>query len=307
MTDILDRQDKPHWRGDARPMRHRRPLAWEAIVAGVLMALSVQVVLGLFGTAIGLSTVNVANPDAAPTAHSAGVGSAMWGAVSIVVALFYGGFIAARLSMSPCRHEGVLRGLVVWAAATITIVCLLSSSLGGLLSGAAHVMKGATSTVSAGAGAAASGQLPDLANRGSDALSRQADDLIRGNGTTATPTTPDQVKADMVVQFGILTSDGTDAAAARQRLVTDLETQGVAPAEAQARIAGWEAKMQVEKQKAKVAADKLAHDTAKAAAAAGVLLVLSALTAALGGALGAAHIQARRKHEHADHRDGVRP
>jgi hypothetical protein len=112
-------------------------LSWQGIIAGVVTALAVQTVLGLVGTSIGLGLVHETNPGAGPSANSVGLGAALWTACSMLAALYYGGFIAARVSRHVTRTDGVVQGVVVWATTLLITATVLSSAVGSPLGGTA--------------------------------------------------------------------------------------------------------------------------------------------------------------------------
>ena len=269
---------------DGRPhlMIHRR-VSGTAIVAGLIFAFAIQIVLGLFGSAIGLSMVHTDDPSVAPDAGKAALATIMWAAVSMLIAVFYGAFLSARISGNPVRTDGILHGVVVWAASVLIAVCLMTSAIGGVFSGVYHVLNGAAGAVGSGIKMA---HPHGMENPNVDAAKQQAMDLINGNAQPRNMT-PDQAQADIAAQTAILARSGDGAAAAHDRIVADLETQGVAQPDAEARVQDLQNKMQAAKEKAKQTADKAAHATAKATVGAGVALLLGAFVACLGGALGA--------------------
>ncbi len=282
--------------GDHRRNRHgMKHFSGQTVLAGIAAALAVQVVLGLFGLAIGLGSVSATDPDAAPSTDTVKLGASMWAAASILAAMFYGGFIAARLSKSSCHHEGILHGIVVWAGTVVVMMCLLSSAVAGAFGGAARLVGGTGALSVSGIKAATATTAPVTGLR-EDAMKREATDLIYGNAAPPASMSPDQVQADIVAQFGVLAAGGEGSATAHQRLAADLQTQGVSLADAEARVNDWQAKRDQARQKAKEAADRAAHATAKGAVAAGVVLLLAAFTSALGGSLGALHVKHHRQH-----------
>ncbi len=278
---------------DWRHHRKMKRFSWQPVAAGIAAALAIQIVLGLFGVALGLGTTSATDPDAAPSADTVELGASMWAAVSIVSAAFYGGFIAARLSKSSCHHSGILHGIVSWAGTVIIVTCLLSSFAGSLFGGAAKIVGGATSYGMAhgrpfhmGPPGPMGGPMGE-----NDPMKREARDLIEGN-TPPSGMSADQAQTDIALQMPMLAVPGNRSDIAHKRMVADLKSQGVSAGDAEKRVSDLQAK-------AKETADKAAHATAKAAVAAGIILLLAALTAALGGSLGALHVaHDRERHLH---------
>ena len=293
----------PEWRPGEHHHhdRHHRMkrFSWQPVLAGLAAGLAVQIVLSLFGMAIGLGEVSMTNPNAAPSATTVTFASSMWAGVSLLSGLFYGGFIAARLSRSSCHHEGILHGVVVWAVTVTILVCLLSSAAGAVFGGAAKLI-GSTAQ---GAGA----QMAQANAMDPDSFERQVRDMVNGVSTPPSSMSPDQVQADMMAQLGVLAAGGDGVPAAHQRLVADLQTQNVNAADAESRVTDWQTKADAARQKAKQDADKAAHAAAKTAVAAGVVLLLGLLTSALGGSLGALHVKHRREQHEAKDRGVATP
>lgn len=108
----------------------RRPLfpaiRWSAVLAGVAVGISVQLVLTLLGIATGLSAAQV------PAGEAMGIGALIWAALSMLIGAFVGGYVAARMSGLKRRSDGVLHGAVSWAVTTI-LFTVLATSIGGML------------------------------------------------------------------------------------------------------------------------------------------------------------------------------
>ena len=111
----------------------RRPMfpaiRWGAILAGVAVGISVQLVLTLLGIATGLSTTNVSQGE------GMGTGPLLWAGFSMLVAAFVGGYVAARMSGLKRKADGILHGAVSWAVTTILFAVLATSVGGTLMSG----------------------------------------------------------------------------------------------------------------------------------------------------------------------------
>jgi len=126
-------------RGDA--LRHddavnyslRRPMfpaiRWGAVLAGVAVGISVQLVLTLLGIATGLSSTEVTQGE------GMGTGPLIWAGLSMLIAAFVGGYVAARMSGLKRKADGVLHGAVSWAVTTIMFAVLATSVGGTLMSG----------------------------------------------------------------------------------------------------------------------------------------------------------------------------
>ena len=111
----------------------RRPLfpeiRWGAVLAGVAVGVSVQLVLTLLGVATGLSAIDVAEGE------SVGAGPLIWAGVSMLIAALVGGYVAARMTGLKRKVDGVMHGVVSWAVTTLLFAMLATSAGGSMLSG----------------------------------------------------------------------------------------------------------------------------------------------------------------------------
>lgn len=112
--------------GAARPVFSA--VRWGAVLAGVAVGLSIQLLLTLLGVASGLSMASVAGSDVGSS------GPLIWAAVSMLISAFVGGYVAARMSGLKRRADGVLHGAVSWAVTTL-LFAVLATSIGGALVG----------------------------------------------------------------------------------------------------------------------------------------------------------------------------
>jgi hypothetical protein len=109
----------------------RRPLfpaiRWGAVLAGVVVGVSIQLVLTLLGIATGLSTSSVSAGD------GPGMGPLVWAGLSMLIAAFIGGYVAARLTGLKRKADGVLHGVVSWAVTTLLFAALATSATGSMV------------------------------------------------------------------------------------------------------------------------------------------------------------------------------
>ncbi|MBC5801340.1 MAG: hypothetical protein GIW94_15445 [Candidatus Eremiobacteraeota bacterium] len=131
-----------------------RRISWGAIFAGLFVALATQLLLSVLGVGIGASTIHVGSNDSA-SATGLGIGSAIWFFLSILAALFVGGWVAGTVAGMPRRVEGLLHGVVVWSLTTLVTVYLLTTAIGGILGGATGLLGKALGAAGTGAAAAA--------------------------------------------------------------------------------------------------------------------------------------------------------
>jgi hypothetical protein len=103
---------------------------WGPILAGLVMALSTQLVLSAFGVAIGMSSIG---GSGAPRSEAGGVGLniGIWSIISLLISLFFGGWITARTAGRMSRNAALLNGAILWASTLALSAWLLSSGVSG--------------------------------------------------------------------------------------------------------------------------------------------------------------------------------
>lgn len=103
---------------------------WGPIFAGLVIAISMQLVLSGIGAALGLSTI--AGSDA-PRSNANEVGSAVgyWSIISLLIALFLGGLTTARACGPMNRNTAILNGGILWATTLAISAWLLTSGVSG--------------------------------------------------------------------------------------------------------------------------------------------------------------------------------
>jgi len=139
-------------------------ISWSAIIAGSIVALILQLAINLLAVGIGVSTINPLDKDDSASPKSLGMGAIASIAISMLVSLFIGGWLAARFSGTPERVDGLLHGVMVWGVVTLVTIILLTTTIGRFMSGVAtllgqglHLAGLATQTVAKGAANVAQG------------------------------------------------------------------------------------------------------------------------------------------------------
>jgi hypothetical protein len=141
---------------------------WPAIIAGLVTALSTLAVLGVLGSAIGASAY-----DPGDSARNFGIGAGIWGILSVLIAFFIGGWLAARSAAVAGRHNGLLNGALVWAVA----IPLMAYVMAGLVGRAVDtgVQAGAAAADAAASAQQANGQsITDQAQQAAAQVGEQA-------------------------------------------------------------------------------------------------------------------------------------
>ncbi|XHX77542.1 MAG: hypothetical protein RBJ76_24400 [Stenomitos frigidus ULC029] len=103
---------------------------WGPIIAGLVVALSTQLVLSALGAAIGLSSIS---GSGSPRSDAGDVGSAVgiWAIISLLISLFLGGWTTTRACGPMNRSTGLLNGAILWATTLAISAWLLSSGVAG--------------------------------------------------------------------------------------------------------------------------------------------------------------------------------
>jgi hypothetical protein len=120
---------------DVLQARPRRGLAIGAVIAGLLVGGLVQILLMLLGAAVGL----VALPAAQPSEPVTQVAYLAWLVASLVASVFTGALVASLSARTPDRGDGLLHGLVVWAAVGLAGVFLVIGKADVVLGRALHL------------------------------------------------------------------------------------------------------------------------------------------------------------------------
>jgi polyhydroxyalkanoate synthesis regulator phasin len=290
MADTLEHIHESHF-------HDKRRVSWGAIIAGVVVAVVIDLTLSVLGAAIGLSYIE---PQAKNTSVSAAMKvSFFWWLITWLISLFLGSIVAGKLSGAWSRCSASLHGIVTWAVTVIVTIMLLTSAVGAIIGGAFSIIgtsvKAVTSAVekvapSLGqmAGRAAGRMMPEMSQIGKD-----VNDVISD---------PNQ-RGPLMESLQSVLSKGKEASEQdREAVVNILMKRGnMTHDEAEQKLDSWiqsysQAKEQITEtakkaipevnEKATQIEGKAADIGATAAWFAFVMLVLGAFVSALGGLIG---------------------
>ena len=110
-------------------------LSWGAVLAGSVIALILQLALNLLGISVGMTSITPRYGEDSPEAGEVASSAAIWVGVSTLIAMFAGGWVAARFAGIPDNVDGLLHGLMVWAIVTLISLFLLTTTIGRIISG----------------------------------------------------------------------------------------------------------------------------------------------------------------------------
>jgi len=106
----------------------------QAILAGMAVTVTVYLFFTLLCVAIGASTIDYIQ------SKTFAIGAAVVGLVSLLGALFVGGFVVSRLSTRETLSEAAIYGVLLWAALLFTML-LTGMNLGGSFSQMTQVVR----------------------------------------------------------------------------------------------------------------------------------------------------------------------
>jgi hypothetical protein len=118
-------------------------VSWRAILAGIVVALAVDVLLTFLGLAVGLTAFE-------PTRgvlKGVGIGFGVWLILTAIASVFAGAYFGARVAGDPWRGDGVAHGLMVWAGFLLISLWLMGAGMGKVLNSAAGLATTAANTL----------------------------------------------------------------------------------------------------------------------------------------------------------------
>ncbi|HEY9517519.1 MAG TPA: hypothetical protein VIQ74_17805 [Gemmatimonadaceae bacterium] len=181
-------------------------VSWGAVFAGLVVALALQAVLTLLGTAIGLTALDGA------TGREFGIGAGIWLILSILVSLYVGGLVTGRLAGVLTRGDGALHGVLMWGLSTVLGLYLLASGVSSLLGGAVQL---ASSGAAGTAGTAAQG---GRVAQSMDSAARSMMDTIQESaGEVVSNTREGAARGAWFALLGLALSAGAAALGAAQK------------------------------------------------------------------------------------------
>ncbi len=279
---------------DTRLVKTHARISWGAIFAGVVLAIAIQLVLGILGTGIGMSLVNPVE-GTTPGATGFGIGAGLYWIVTTVIALGAGGYAAARVAGVHDRFDGLVHGLVVWGVTLILTLYLLTSAVGGIIGGAFRTVGAVAGAAGSGIGAAAP-KVADVAGIDTSDVRNEAAAYLATTPSDPAQMTPEQAQKEIAMQLPALARGGQQGAQAESRIVDVVAAQRkVSRPEAQAEVTRAKAQF-VKTKNDTIATAKSATDTAAGVAAGTSFLMVIALLIGAGAASFGATAATRRRY-----------
>jgi hypothetical protein len=279
----------------------RLTLSWGAIIGGAVAAFALWLLLYVFGLAVGLSSLDAANPR---SLRPSGMFAGVWAVIAPLIALFIGGWVAGHGAGAIDRGGGAVHGLVVWGLTTIIgasmMAMLLSAVIGGVFSVGRAVAEAGEGAVSAAARASGTGA--DALGIDFDDALAPVNDRLRAEGRP--PVTADQLKnATRDAVQTMATTGRLDREAFVNAIVTHTSLSGQDAEEIAGRVeararegaSALEARAKSAAQGAERGALRAAERSGHAFFGLFGALLLGLVASVAGGAAGAAFIGPRRR------------
>ena len=274
-------------------LRAGRRISWGAIFAGVVIAVAVQLVMGILGTGIGLSMVDPVQ-GSTPGAAGFGIGAGLYWLITTVVALGAGGYAAARMSGVTEKFDALVHGLVVWGVTLILTLYLLTSAVGGIIGGAFRTV-GAVAGAAGSTVRAAAPKVAQVAGVDETDVQNEAAKYLTETPADPAQMTPEQAQKEIAKQLPAMARGGADGVRAEQRVVDIVAAQRkISRDQAQAQVNQAKGEFVQTKNEAVAKAKQAADAAAGAGAKTSFILVLALLIGAGASAFGATAASRRR-------------
>ena len=114
-------------------------VSWGGVFGGVLVALGFLLLMTALGVAVGISAAQPGETDVG----TLGTGAGIWGGLSLLVALFLGGWVSTRIGAIFDGTTGFFGGVLVWVVSVLLMLYFAASGIGMLGGGAFKLVGGA--------------------------------------------------------------------------------------------------------------------------------------------------------------------
>jgi len=113
---------------DENVLEVKNRVQWGPIIAGVFTSLATLLLLTILGLAVGSSAF-----EPGTDASDWGTGAGIWGAISAILALFAGGWVAAKTAAVGGNFSGLMNGLMAGIATILVLIWLTTTGLSNIL------------------------------------------------------------------------------------------------------------------------------------------------------------------------------
>jgi hypothetical protein len=115
-------------------------VSWGALFAGFFFGFGLWLLMLALGAGIGLATFD---PKDVSNWQGLGIGFGIWGVISGIVAMFFAGWLAARLSAADEKASGILHGMAVWGLMIVAGLWIATMAVTRTAGAAASAVGGA--------------------------------------------------------------------------------------------------------------------------------------------------------------------
>jgi len=278
---------------DPRLAKTPTRISWGAIFAGVVLAVAVQLVLGILGAGIGLTMVDPVE-GTTPGAAGFGIGAGLYWLITTIIALGAGGYAAARVAGVHERFDALVHGLVVWGVTLILTLYLLTSAVGGIIGGAFRTV-GAVAGAAGTTVSAAAPKVASVAGVDENDVRSEAAAYLSDTPNDPAQMTPEQAQKAIAQELPALARGGSDGQQAESRIVDIVAAQRkISRPEAQAQVTRAKQRFVQTKNETIATAKSATDQAAGAAAGTSFVLVLALLIGAAAAGVGATAATRRR-------------
>jgi hypothetical protein len=166
-------------------------VSWGAVFGGVLVALGFLLLVTALGVAVGISAAQPGQTDTG----TLGAGAGIWAGVSLLLALFLGGWVSTRIGAIFDGTTGFFEGALVWVVSVLLMLYMASTGIGMLAGGAFKLVGGAVQTL--GSVVQASEATPDVSGSVDQMLQRLKDPKTAEQIASATGMPASEVQASL--------------------------------------------------------------------------------------------------------------
>ena len=165
-------------------------VSWGGVFGGVLLAVGLLILLTALGAAIGISATDPGETEVSTLGKGAGI----YAAISLLVALFFGGWASTRMGAISDRATGFCEGSLVWVVSILLVGYAAASGVGMLAGGAFKMLGGATQAIGTVVQTQAGGQ-PDISGSVDQMVQKLRDPNTAQQIAAATGMDPQQVRS----------------------------------------------------------------------------------------------------------------
>ena len=175
----------------AMPRAEGMRVSWGGVFGGVLVALGFLLLMTALGLAVGISAAQPGESDPG----TLGTGAGIWGGVSLLLALFLGGWVSTRIGAIFDGTTGFFEGALVWVVSVLMMLYFASSGIGMLAGGAFKLVGGAAQAL--GSVAQWPSSTPDVSGSVEQILQRLKDPKTAEQIASATGLPASEVQATL--------------------------------------------------------------------------------------------------------------